>query len=103
MRKQLLHRARRMRPQQTGRAQSARRGALLWFSALASAGPSPVYLDCVLDLSGPAICYQRWTFPELLLSEGGYVSDAKYTAAPWTFQDWAHGPCFQIMRVGHRE
>jgi len=101
---QLLHRARRMRPQQTGRAQWARRGALLWFSALASAGPSPVYLDCVLDLSGPAICYQRWTFPELLLSEGGYVSDAKYTAAPWTFQDiWALGPCFQIMRVGHCE
>jgi len=104
MRKQLLHRARRMRPQQTGRAQWAQRGALLWFSALASAGPSPVYLDCVLDLSGPAICYQRWTFPELLLSEGGYVSDAKYTAAPWTFQDiWALGPCFQIMRVGHCE
>jgi hypothetical protein len=33
------------------------------------------------------------------------VFDAKYTAAPWTFQDiWAqHGPCFQIMRVGHCE
>ena len=78
-------------------------GALPWFSALASAGPSPAYLDCVLDLSGPAIRYQRSTFPELLLSEGGYVSDAKYTAATWTFQDWAHAPCFEIMRVGHRE
>jgi hypothetical protein len=57
--------------------------------------------DCFLDLSGPTSRY-RPTFPQLLLSEGSYVSDAEYAAAPWTFQDWAHGPCFGFTRVGHR-
>jgi hypothetical protein len=58
--------------------------------------------DCVLDLSGPTIRYQRTTFPELQLSVGSFVTDAEFAAAPWTFQDWAHGPCFGFTRVGHR-
>ena len=57
--------------------------------------------DLFLDVTGRKPVY-RQLLPQLTGDVDKYVSDEAYAAAPFTFMDWAHGPCFGFTRVGHR-
>lgn len=57
------------------------------------------FIDCRNGTRTPI--WRRTVVPQLSIVEK-WVADNEYSAAAWTFMDWAHGPCGGFTRVGHR-